>query len=41
MQNYNSAFKILKAQFGENPGITLLANNGDNIKDIQQVLDEI
>lgn len=41
MENYNSTFKILKAQFGENPDTTLLFNNIDIMNDIQQVLDEI
>lgn len=41
MENYNSAFKTLKAQFGENPDATLLSYNRDIMEDIQQVLDEM
>ncbi|VVC33200.1 Hypothetical protein CINCED_3A015181 [Cinara cedri] len=40
MQNYNSALKILQAQFGENPDTTLVSNS-DIMQDIQQLLDEI
>lgn len=41
MQDYNSSLKILKSQFEDSHGSTLLPNKSKLVKDFEKVLDEM
>jgi len=39
--NYNKSYKILKAQFGENPDTNLLPTKCNLVEEVENMLNEI